>query len=174
MPNARQFPDPVLPLGSGVAAARGPKAVVKGAALATMAVVLAACSGDGPGDRVPVGGDVSETVQVEALPEALQVRLDSANTAYRARDYDEALRHYGLLTREAPGLAAGWYGVGMTQSALGNVEAADSAMMEVHRLAPEIPLQHPGTSAPPNPHAQPPSDPHASPPIRRQGSTGGS
>lgn len=125
--------------------------------LLLLAVMLAACGADRGDERVPLDGPSGAQGVVEELPPELQERLDSANLAFRGGDYSEALRHFEELTSEAPNLAAGWYGVGMTQSALGNAEAADSAMMQVHRLAPEIPLEHPGTTAPPNPHASPPA-----------------
>jgi tetratricopeptide (TPR) repeat protein len=140
-----------------------------GAALLLGTVV--ACGPDGGEERVPLGGSQSAPADAVAdLPGPLQALLDSANAAYRSRDYQGALGYFSELTREAPGLAAGWYGVGMTHSAMGNHEEAEEAMMEVHRLAPELPLQHPGTTAPPNPHASPPvsggerdgpPDPHA-------------
>lgn len=122
-------------------------------------LLVAGCAGQDQ-ERVPLGENQAGTQQaVEDLPEAIQERLNLANTAYRERNYETALRHFTLITEEAPGLAAGWYGVGMTHAAMGNDAAADSAMMQVHRLAPEMPLQHPGAGAPPNPHPSPPSGP---------------
>lgn len=116
------------------------------------ALLLAACTGD-QGDRVPLDRSGSErSLQAEALPPEIQSRLDSGNAAYRARDYEGALAHFTEVSRLAPDLAAGWYGIGMTWSALGNQAAADSAMMRAHRLAPDVPLQHPTGEAPPNPH----------------------
>lgn len=123
-------------------------------AAVSAALLLAGCGGDGGGERVPLDRPGSGQGEAPELPPGIQSHLDSANAAYRARDYEEALRHFTEVTELAPDLAAGWYGVGMTQAALGNAEEADEAMMRVHRLAPEIPLQHPGTSAPPNPHPE--------------------
>lgn len=116
-----------------------------------------ACGGDGGHERVPLGqgGQGGMESPVDALPGGLQAQLDSGNAAYRAGDHQTALHHFQEAVRIEPDLAAGWYGVGMTQSALGNAPAADSAMAQVHRLAPTVPLQHPSTDAPPNPH--PPS-----------------
>jgi hypothetical protein len=122
-----------------------------GAALVT-AMLLIGCGGD-QGDRVPLGGPGSvEPMQVEDLPPQIQAQLDSGNAAFRARDYDGALSHFTQVSELAPGLAAGWYGIGMTHSAMGNQEEANAAMMQAHRLAPEIPLDHPTGQAPPNPH----------------------
>jgi tetratricopeptide (TPR) repeat protein len=127
------------------------------AALLT-AVLLAGCGGD-QGDRVPLDGrGAVEPMQVEDLPPHIQAQLDSANASYRARDYESALAYFTQVSELAPGLAAGWYGIGMTHSAMGNPEEANAAMMRAHRLAPEIPLEHPTTQAPPNPHPiQPPT-----------------
>ena len=125
-------------------------------ATVTAALLLLGC-GDGDSDRVPLGGEGASPnpEEIEALPVEIQAQLDSGNAAFRGHDYDAALRHFEIVTEEAPGLAAGWYGLGMTHGAAGNREAADSAMMRVHELAPEVPLEHPGSSAPPNPHPAP-------------------
>jgi tetratricopeptide (TPR) repeat protein len=141
-----------------------PDRAIPAAGLPTMAAalltafLLAGCGGD-QGDRVPLGGSGSvEPMQVEDLPPHIQAQLDSGNAAFRARDYDSALTHFTQVSELAPGLAAGWYGIGMTHSAMGNQEEANVAMMRAHRLAPEIPLEHPTTQAPPNPHPiQPPT-----------------
>jgi tetratricopeptide (TPR) repeat protein len=127
------------------------------AALLT-AFFLVGCGGD-QADRVPLGGPGSvEPMQVEDLPPHIQAQLDSANAAFRARDHESALAHFTRVSELAPGLAAGWYGIGMTHSALGNQEEANAAMMQAHRLAPEIPLEHPTGQAPPNPHpSRPPT-----------------
>jgi tetratricopeptide (TPR) repeat protein len=136
-------------------AVRTPGPLSLAAALLT-AMLLVACGGD-QGERVPLGGAGSvEPMQVEDLPPHIQAHLDSANAAFRARDYDGALAYFTQVSELAPGLAAGWYGIGMTHSALGNREEANAAMMQAHRLAPEIPLEHPTRQAPPNPHPMPP------------------
>lgn len=136
-----------------------PRSRVRGAAVAVLALTLAAgCGGERSDGRIPL--DRGGMDGAEALSPEIQVRLDSANAAYRARDYQRALDAYAEVTRLAPDLAAGWYGLGMTHEALGNPVAADSAMMRVHGLAPEIPLQHPSNAAPPNPH---PITPHPYP-----------
>jgi len=129
--------------------------------LALVLAILALAAGCGEGgeaERIPLGGALPEEV-LEPLPPELQAQLDSGNLAYRERDYPRALRHFEAAVRHEPELAAGWYGVGMTQAALGNAAAADSAMAEVHLRAPSVPLQHPATTAPPNPHPMPTEDP---------------
>jgi tetratricopeptide (TPR) repeat protein len=102
------------------------------------------CGGDGGHERVPLDGVGGIEGMVGDLPAEVQLQLDSGNAAYRDRNYARALDHFEEVVRLEPELAVGWYGVGMTHSALGNQEAADSAMARVHRLSPEIPLEHPG------------------------------
>lgn len=109
------------------------------------------CRGGADPDRAPLGEPEGQGVSGPVTEEA-RMELDSANAAFRSGDLEAALAHYRVVTRMEPELAAGWYGVGMTQEALGNAAAADSAMMRAHRLAPEIPLRHPTGEAPANPH----------------------
>ncbi|MEJ2187738.1 MAG: hypothetical protein P8Z36_17755, partial [Gemmatimonadota bacterium] len=56
----------------------------------------------------------------------------------------EAARdHYRATTEMAPNVAAGWFGVYLSETRLNNKAAADSAALVVHRLAPEL-MQAPG------------------------------
>jgi tetratricopeptide (TPR) repeat protein len=162
----RSHPTP-LPTTAAGATRRADRSILRRAGLTGFCVltlgVLPGCDGSGGAERVPLDRGQGSGETAEALPEALQARLDSGNAAYRERDYERALTHFQAVTESAPGLAAGWYGIGMTQSALGNDPAADSARMRVHGLAPEVPLEHPSGAAPPNPHAAPPN-PHSVPP----------
>ena len=141
--------------------------------------VLAMTGCQSEGDRVPLDRRGGTQGAVDPLPPEIQLRLDSANAAYRARDYEEALELFTRVAELAPDLAAGWYGMGMTHGAMGNQAEADSAMMRAHRLAPEIPLDHPGPAPqnphPINPHQMDPdgADPHLSPPRGSRGYEGG-
>jgi tetratricopeptide (TPR) repeat protein len=116
-------------------------------------LLLTAC-GDGSGvqQRTTLGMEAAAEV---ALPPELQLQLDAGNESFRAGDFEAALAHFAEATRLDPDLAAAWYGIGMTETARGNETEADAAMMEVHRLNPEIPLEHPRAAAPPNPHVLP-------------------
>lgn len=131
---------------------------LSGAAL--LALSVGGCNGDTQ-ERIPLGEALSGA-NAPALPADVQMQLDSGNLAYRMRDYDQALLHFREVVRLEPGLAAGWYGVGMTEAARGNAAGADSAMARVHALAPDVPLQHPTRPAPPNPHPAPPATPGSS------------
>jgi Flp pilus assembly protein TadD len=86
------------------------------------------------------------------VTEELQAQIDSANAAYRVGEYALALERFKEVADSHPDLAAGWYGIGMAQAALGNRIAADSAMARARLLAPDLPVAHPTEEAPPNPH----------------------
>jgi tetratricopeptide (TPR) repeat protein len=115
------------------------------------AVALAACSGEKD------SGKISLTAQTA---------LDSGNVAYRRGDYKAANDFYRQAAQTDPNSVAGWYGIYMAESKLGNKAAADSAQAIVARMAPELPTgAHPTaqSAAPKNPHApidgQPPTLP---------------
>ncbi|HKJ92047.1 MAG TPA: hypothetical protein VJ957_02710 [Longimicrobiales bacterium] len=79
-----------------------------------------------------------------AMPAAnAQAQLDSANALFRSGDIEAARDHYRATTRIAPDLAAGWFGMYLSETRLGHKAAADSAALIVHRLAPEL-MQAPG------------------------------
>lgn len=71
-----------------------------------------------------------------SLSEPVIAQLDSGSTAFRADDYETALRHYREAARLAPDEASTWFGVYMAEKALGNGPAADSALARVRELAP--------------------------------------
>jgi Flp pilus assembly protein TadD len=113
--------------------------------------ITGGCPGEASVEGTAAPGSGFEAT-AEALPPGLQLILDAGNAAFRDGRHAEALNHFSTVVRLDPQLAAGWYGVGITQSAMGNAVAADSAMRQVHALAPDIPLEHPVGQAPPNPH----------------------
>ena len=85
-----------------------------------------------------------------------QTALDSGNVVYRRGDYKAASQYYRQAAQAEPENVAGWYGVYMAESKLGNKAAADSAHAIVANMAPELPLgEHPTarSMAPKNPHA---------------------
>lgn len=79
----------------------------------------------------------------EGLDPSYRAALDSGNVAYRAREYDEALRYFEEATEIDADVPAGWFGVYMAELALGNVEAANAAMERAQELAPGATLMHP-------------------------------
>lgn len=66
----------------------------------------------------------------------MAMHLDSGNAAYRAQDFDTALRHFRAATNIDENAAAGWFGIYMTQLAKNNAPAADSALKKAQELAP--------------------------------------
>lgn len=111
------------------------------AALAST-VLLVACS---PPDDQETGSIRGEDVTEarENLDPALVEALDNGNAAYRAGDYQEALRLYQQAVDMDDDVAAAWFGVYMAQLALGNTAAADSAMTRAQELQPGASLIHP-------------------------------
>lgn len=109
-------------------------------------------------------GTMTETPRVELGTSA---QLDSGNTAFRAKDYQGALAHYRKATEREPALAAGWFGLYMAQSALGDKAGADSSMRKVQALAPGTMGAHPapgsGTMPGSGGAALPPGHPGSAP-----------
>jgi tetratricopeptide (TPR) repeat protein len=106
-----------------------------------LAVALAGCSP--PDDQET--GSVSRDEVIEArqnLDPAALAALDAGNDAYRAGNYEAALEHYREANQDGD-VAAAWFGIYMAQLALGNAEAADSAMARAQSLAPGASLIHP-------------------------------
>ncbi len=134
-------------------------------------VLLAGCRKSGPATS---GGTPADSAAAPAAaPGAAAAQLDSGNTAYRAKDYAGALAHYRAATEGEPRSAAGWFGVYMAQSALGNKPAADSALTQAQRLDPGMAGAHQtggsaDTGLPPGhprmgPSGMPPGHPSPSP-----------
>lgn len=85
-----------------------------------------------------------------------QTALDSGNVAFRRGDIKEASQFFRQAAKADPKNVAGYYGIYMAESKLGNKAAADSAHAIVASMAPEMPAgAHPTmeTTAPKNPHA---------------------
>ncbi|MEJ2503171.1 MAG: hypothetical protein P8177_07600 [Gemmatimonadota bacterium] len=106
-----------------------------------LAITLAGCGQ--PDDQET--GSISREDVAEArddLDPAVLEALDAGNEAYRDGSYQEALRHYEEANQDGD-VAAAWFGIYMAQLALGNSEAADSAMQRAQDLAPGASLLHP-------------------------------
>lgn len=104
-----------------------------------VAGLLAGCGKNGSdAPKQDLGTPASTT-----LSPAARAQLDSGNTAFRAGDIQAAREHYRATTQMAPNVAAGWFGMYLSETRLGNKAAADSAALVVHRLAPEL-MQAPG------------------------------
>lgn len=98
-----------------------------------------------PADPVRHPEEAGTEVPAHGISSAAErVQLDSGNVAFRAGEYENALRHYQAATEAGPGNLSGWFGVYMAYQALGDSEAADSALERARR-------QVPGTSIMPAP-----------------------
>jgi predicted Zn-dependent protease len=104
--------------------------------LLVLALIAAGCDNQPEVERVTIG-DATEEPTSRLAPE-LQAPIDAGNAAYRARDYEAALRHYQDATRAAPGEATGWFGVAMAAEALGDAATAEQARAEIAKLAPDL------------------------------------
>lgn len=80
------------------------------------------------------------------LPQVVS-QLDSGSQSFRSGDFESALRHYSSVTEVAPDLSAGWFGVYMAQSELGDLAAAHRALERARELAPGATLIHPDTGS---------------------------
>ena len=89
-----------------------------------------------------IGAEDIKSERTERSPEFI-AQLDSGNAAYRAKDYERALRHYQAVTRLDEDEAAGWFGIYMTELARGNAAAADLALKRAQEHAPGASLIHP-------------------------------
>ncbi|HSR43480.1 MAG TPA: tetratricopeptide repeat protein [Longimicrobiales bacterium] len=108
--------------------------------LSVAALTLVACRPDD--QRTETIDPRAQETRGEMAAEAV-VQLDSGNVAYRADDFEAALRHYRRVVELEPEQASGWFGLAMANSSLGNAAAADSAFQRAQELAPGASLVHP-------------------------------
>lgn len=80
--------------------------------------------------------------RAQLAPEVVEA-LDSGTQAFRDHRFDDALEFYRSAAELAPEEPGGWFGVSIAQRALGNMEAAESAMVKVRDLAPGATILHP-------------------------------
>ncbi|MDX1674063.1 MAG: tetratricopeptide repeat protein [Longimicrobiales bacterium] len=117
-------------------------------ALVAIPLLLIACSPPDDQETGSIRGDEVRQTRAE-LPPELVAALDSGNAAYRRGDYQAALTAYEEAVAADDDVAAGWFGIYMAHLALGNTEAADSAMERAQSLAPGASLIHPGRDTTP-------------------------
>lgn len=118
-----------------------------GPAAAALALVVALPACEPPDDDQRTGTITRDEARDarEGLPAELTAVLDSGNAAYRREDYEAAREHFQRLVRRDSTVAAGWFGIYMTEKALGNQEAAEAALEEAARhsesssLGPAVP-----------------------------------
>lgn len=112
--------------------------------IGTVAVALAAALACRPDDQRTDTLDPHEGMQarVEMAP-AVVAQLDSGTAAFRADDFAQALRHYTRVTELDAENGPGWFGVYMTEQALGRPEAAQAALERARGVVPGATLLHP-------------------------------
>jgi tetratricopeptide (TPR) repeat protein len=111
----------------------------------TLLLVLAAAVSCRPDDQRTETLDAEQGMQArENMPPEAVAHLDSGSAAFREEDYQEALRHYALVTEVAPEIGAGWFGVYMAADALGDAERAAAALERARSLIPGATLLHDG------------------------------
>ena len=112
-------------------------------------IVATACGKDDAAPRVPLGA-AGATTAATAGP--MHAALERGNAAFRARDYEGALRAYREAAAAAtPDNAAPYYGIQMAARAMGNTALADSAMTRIRAIS--------GDSIGADPHALPSDHP---------------
>jgi Flp pilus assembly protein TadD len=111
-------------------------------------VAATACGKDDSAPRVPLGAAGASATGAST---PLQAALDRGNAAYRARDYEGALRAYREAAAANPENVAPYYGIQMAARAMGNNVLADSAMRRIRAMS--------GDSSGADPHALPKDHP---------------
>ena len=130
-------------------------------------LAVSACSGSASDD----GSLENMTVAREDMPHEIAVLIDAGNAAFSAGDYETARGHYlGAATRDST-IAAAWYGLAMSERALGNDAVADSVLRRLGALgATANPHHGAADTLSESPHGLPHGSPHGLPPEETQGS----
>jgi tetratricopeptide (TPR) repeat protein len=106
-----------------------------------LAALVAACQNP-PRDDQRTGSvdpDDIRRARTQLAPE-VRTHLDNGNEAYRQGEYEAAKRHYEEAVRLDANVAAGWFGIYMAEMALGNIEAANTAIDRARDAAPQASL----------------------------------
>lgn len=113
-----------------------------------LGLIASACGPDDPLEEM--------TVSREEIPEEIAALLDAGNTAFRSGDYETAKQHYlGAVSADST-VAAAWYGVAMSERALGNEAAADSILQRLGAIgATAVPHHGASDSMLRSPHGSP-------------------
>lgn len=117
----------------------------------TIGIVVLACEAGSDEQRT---GTITQKEALEAregLSAELAAVLDSGNAAYRREDYEAARGYFRKLVERDSTLAAGWFGIYMTEKAMGNQEAAQAAL---EKAASHSESSSMGPAAPPWPEGR--------------------
>lgn len=114
-------------------------------------VALAACNDRGEDAQTQLDNDAMAEARTGWTPEFGEL-VDEGNAAYREGRYDDAAEAYHGATEMNPDVAAAWFGLHMAESARGNQEEADEALMRAEALTPGLGVGHPDMPAGDSPH----------------------
>lgn len=115
-------------------------------AAGTLAGLIALTPACQQGDEQRTGSFDADAAQRRRaqLPPEIAAALDSGNEAYRSERYEEARRHYNRALEIDSSTTAAWFGVYMTERALGDDEAAHEALERAGSLSQqEAEVHHP-------------------------------
>jgi len=91
---------------------------------------------------VELGEPAQEEGGRASWPAELAAQVDSANEEYADGDYQAAADRYATLTEEYADIGTVWFGLYMAESALGNEEAAATALARAEQRAPGLGVMH--------------------------------
>ena len=104
-------------------------------------LIVSACR---PDDQKTESIDAEDVKEARAhISPEMVTHLDSGNAAYKAKDYERAKRHYEAVTKIDKEAPAGWFGIYMSELALGDSAAAAAALERARKEAPGATLIHP-------------------------------
>jgi Flp pilus assembly protein TadD len=103
-------------------------------------MLLVACR---PEEQKTESIGAEEFQEARALPAAVRAQLDSGNAAIRARQFEQASRHFTEATRGDAKSKPAWFGLYLAERALGNAAAANAALERAQKLAPGATLLRP-------------------------------
>lgn len=103
------------------------------ASAVTLGIFVLACEAGTDDQRTGTITQEEARQARQGLPAEMAAVLDSGNAAYRREDYEAARGYFRKLVERDSTLAAGWFGIYMTEKALGNQDAAEAALEEAAR-----------------------------------------
>jgi uncharacterized membrane-anchored protein len=95
-----------------------------------------ACGGEEPDQRTgSISPREAQQRARDSLGPGVIAAIDSGNARYREGEFEAARSHFqGVLERDST-VAAAWFGLYMTERALGNQDAADRALERAGELS---------------------------------------
>lgn len=113
------------------------------AALVGLAFLGTGCQGEDGQRTGDLDPGAAQERRAQLSPE-IAAALDSGNRAYRSEDYETARSQFRRALEADSGTAAAWFGLYMSERALGNEEAAREALERADGLSGEdVDVHHP-------------------------------